>query len=203
MSRLVVIILVLAVLLFPLAAAAGGNVPRAGEDIAEQLDEQLMMRYAGSSPDMSKKELRALARSRILIMGTTPANINNLEQANPLARQMLEEVSSDLVNMGYRYEELRRGKDIRFDKRTGEFILTRDVRKLASRNGVGQAILAGTYVVSGEQVRFTMSLISVATNEVIAKGMGTVPITPDLMPLLQENMPAGSGMKPSVYTRLQ
>ena len=202
MARLVIVILGLAVLLFPLAAAAG-NVPRAGEDIAEQLDEQLMMRYAGSSPDMSKKELQALARSRILIMGTTPANINNLEQANPLARQMLEEVSSDLVNMGYRYEELRRGKDIRFDKRTGEFILTRDVRKLASRNGVGQAILAGTYVVSGGQVRFTMSLISVATNEVLAKGMGTVPITPDLAPLLQENMPAGSGLKPSVYTRLQ
>ncbi|MBD5417848.1 MAG: hypothetical protein HDR50_09415 [Desulfovibrio sp.] len=202
MPRLVLIILVLAVLLFPLAAAAG-NVPRAGEDIAEQLDEQLMMRYAGTSPDMSKKELRALARSRILIMGTTPANINNLEQANPLARQMLEEVSSDLVDMGYRYEELRRGKDIRFDKRTGEFILTRDVRKLASKSGVGQAILAGTYVVSGQQVRFTMSLISVATNEVIAKAMGTVPITPDLVPLLQENMPAGSGLKPSVYTRLQ
>ena len=202
MPRLVLIILVLAVLLFPLAAAAG-NVPRAGEDIAEQLDEQLMMRYAGTSPDMSKKELRALARSRILIMGTTPANINDLEQANPLARQMLEEVSSDLVDMGYRYEELRRGKDIRFDKRTGEFILTRDVRKLASRSGVGQAILAGTYVVSGQQVRFTMSLISVATNEVIAKAMGTVPITPDLVPLLQENMPAGSGLKPSVYTRLQ
>ena len=202
MPRLVLIILVLAVMLFPLAAAAG-NVPRAGEDIAEQLDEQLMMRYAGTSPDMSKKELRALARSRILIMGTTPANINDLEQANPLARQMLEEVSSDLVDMGYRYEELRRGKDIRFDKRTGEFILTRDVRKLASKSGVGQAILAGTYVASGQQVRFTMSLISVATNEVIAKAMGTVPITPDLVPLLQENMPAGSGLKPSVYTRLQ
>ena len=43
MARLVIVILVLAVLLFPLAAAAG-NVPRAGEDIAEQLDEQLMMR---------------------------------------------------------------------------------------------------------------------------------------------------------------
>ncbi|MDE5879920.1 MAG: hypothetical protein K2G99_07905 [Desulfovibrio sp.] len=203
MCRLVVIILVLAVLLFPLAAAAGGNVPRAGEDIAEQLDEQLMMRYAGNSPDMSKKELRALARSRILIMGTTPANINNLEQANPLARQMLEEVSSDLVDMGYRYEELRKGKDIRFDKRTGEFILTRDVRKLASRQGVGQAILAGTYVVSGEQVRFTMSLISTTSSEVIAKATGTVPITPDLAPLLQENAPPGSGLKPSVYTRLQ
>lgn len=202
MFRLIVIILVLAVLLFPLAAAAG-NVPRAGEDIADQLDEQLMMRYAGSSPDMSKKELRAMTRSRILIMGTTPASINNLEQANPLARQMLEEVSSNLVNLGYRYEELRKGKDIRFDKRTGEFILTRDVRKLANRSGVAQAILAGTYVISGEQVRFTISLISTTSTEVIAKGTATVPITPDLMPLLQENMPAGSGLIPGVSTRLQ
>ena len=202
MFRLIVIILVLAVLLFPLAAAAG-NVPRAGEDIADQLDEQLMMRYAGSSPDMSKKELRAMTRSRILIMGTTPASINNLEQANPLARQMLEEVSSNLVNLGYRYEELRKGKDIRFDKHTGEFILTRDVRKLANRSGVAQAILAGTYVISGEQVRFTISLISTTSTEVIAKGTATVPITPDLMPLLQENMPAGSGLIPGVSTRLQ
>ena len=101
MCRILVIILVLAALLFPLAAAAG-NVPRAGEDIADQLDEQLMMRYAGTSEDVSKKELRALARSRILIMGTTPASINDLEQANPLARQMLEEVSSALVDKGYR-----------------------------------------------------------------------------------------------------
>lgn len=202
MCRLVVIILVLAVLLFPFAAAAG-NVPRAGEDIASQIDEQLMMRYAGNNPDMDKKELRALARSRIMIMGTTPANINDLEQANPLARQMLEEVSCNLVEMGYRYEELRKGKDIRFDKRTGEFILTRDVPKLSSRSGVAHAILAGTYVISGEQVRFTMSLISTTNNEVIAKGTGTVPITPDLMPLLQEKIPPGSGLKPNVYTRLQ
>ena len=75
--------------------------------------------------------------------------------------------------------------------------------RLAGRKGIGQAILAGTYVISGEQVRFTMSLITTTGNEVIAKATGTVPITPDLMPLLQENMPAGSGLKPSVYTRLQ
>lgn len=202
MCRILVIILVLAALLLPLAAAAG-TVPRAGDCIADQLDDQLMMRYAGDNPEMSKRELQAIARSRIMIMGTTPASLNNLEKANPLARQMLEEVSRALVDMGYRYEELRKGKYIRFDKKTGEFILTRDVPKLASRSGVGQAILAGTYVVSGEQVRFSMSLISTTGNEVLAKGTATVPITPDLVPLLQEGFPPGSGLKPSVYTRLQ
>ena len=76
------------------------------------------------------------------------------------------------------------------------------MRKLASTLGTGQAILAGTYVVSGEQVRFSMSLIHTTSNEVLAKGTATVPITDDLLPLL-EDQPAGSGKVPTVYTRLQ
>ena len=202
MSRFLVIILVLAALLFPLTAAAVGTVPGAANSIAEQLDDQLMMRYAGGDPGTSKKQRQALARARIMIMGTTPANINNLEAASPLARQMTEEISRWLVNAGYRYQELRKGSYIRFDKRTGELILTRDVRKLASTLGTGQAVLAGTYVVSGEQVRFSMSLIHTTSTEVLAKGTATVPITDDLLPLL-EDQPAGSGKVPTVYTRLQ
>ena len=202
MSRFLVVILVLAALLFPLTAAAVGTVPGAANSIAEQLDDQLMMRYAGDDPGTSKKQRQALARAQIMIMGTTPANINNLEAASPLARQMTEEISRWLVNAGYRYQELRKGSYIRFDKRTGELILTRDVRKLANTLGTGQAVLAGTYVVSGEQVRFSMSLIHTTSNEVLAKGTPTVPITDDLLPLL-EDQPAGSGKVPTVYTRLQ
>lgn len=201
MSRFLVIILVLAALLFPLTAAAG-TVPSAADRIARQLDEQLMMRYASDDSDMSKKQRQALARSQIMIMGTTPANINNLQAASPLARQMTEEISRWLVNAGYRYQELRKGSYIRFDRGTGELILTREVRKLISTRGTGQAILAGTYVVSGEQVRFSMSLIHTTSNEVLAKGTATVPITDDLLPLL-EDQPLGSGKVPTVYTRLQ
>lgn len=201
MSRFLVIILVLAALLFPLTAAAG-TVPSAADRIARQLDEQLMMRYASDDSDMSKKQRQALARSQIMIMGTTPANINNLQAASPLARQMTEEISRWLVNAGYRYQELRKGSYIRFDRGTGELILTREVRKLTSTRGTGQAILAGTYVVSGEQVRFSMSLIHTTSNEVLAKCTATVPITDDLLPLL-EDQPLGSGKVPTVYTRLQ
>ncbi len=82
---------------------------------------------------------------------------------------MTEEISRWLVNAGYRYQELRKGSYIRFDRGTGELILTREVRKLTSTRGTGQAILAGTYVVSGEQVRFSMSLIHTTSNEVLAK----------------------------------
>ncbi len=202
MNRILIVILVLAAMLFPLAAGAA-TVPRAANSIAQQLDSQLMMRYAGSSPDLSDSDSRAVARSQIIIMGTTPANLNNLEKASPLARQMTEEISRWLVNAGYRYLELKKGKDIRLDPKTGEFILTRNVSRLSSRNGVGQVILAGTYVLSGEDVRFSVSLISVNGNEVVAKGTASVPITPDLLPLLAEGFAPGSGLKPSTYTRLQ
>lgn len=64
MSRFLVIILVLAALLFPLTAAAVGTVPGAANSIAEQLDDQLMMRYAGDDPGTSKKQRQALAAPR-------------------------------------------------------------------------------------------------------------------------------------------
>lgn len=202
MSRFFAVILIVAALLFPLTAAAMGTVPKAANCIAEQLDAQLMMRYAGNDPGIGKKQRVALARAGIMIMGTTPANLNNLEKSSPLGRQMTEEISRWLINAGYRYQELRKGRYIRFDRRTGEFILTRDVRKLASTVGTSQAVLAGTYVVSSEQVRFSISLIHTTSNEVLAKGTATVPITDDLLPLLEDPLPGG-GNVPTVYTRLQ
>lgn len=202
MNRFFITILVLAALLFPLTAAAAGNVPNAAVSIAKQIDEQLMMRFAGDNQDMSRKEREALARARITIMGTTPVNINNLDEASPLSRQMTEEISRWLINAGYRFQELRKGRDIRFDKLKGEFILTRDVRQLASTQGTSQAILAGTYVTTSEQVRFSMRLIHTSSNEVLAMGNATVPITDDLRPLVREARP-GDGLAPTVRTRLQ
>lgn len=200
MNRIIIMILVLAALLFPIVAAADGNVPEAAEKIGKQLDQQLMKRFCGDNDSASQ----ALSRAQILIMGTTPANLGNLEQANGLARQMTEEISRYLMNKGYHYEEIRKGQYIRFNERVGEFILTRDVKKLASRTGYGKAILAGTYVISGTDVRFNISLINVDNSEVLAKATGTVPITPDLRPLLVESGGnPGGGLMPSVYTRLK
>lgn len=202
MNRFFIIILVLAALLFPLTAAATGTVPKAADCIGKQLDDQLMNRFTGNS-GFGDRSLKNITRSQIMIMGTTPANINNLQQACPLARQMTEEISRWLMSKGYRYEEIRKGQFIRFNPKVGEFLLTRRVPQLATTTAVGQAILAGTYVVSNEQVRFNISLICTNSNEVLAKATATIPITDDLMPLLVENYGPGAGLMPSVYTRLK
>lgn len=202
MNRFTVIFLLLAALLIPLTAAAG-NVPDAGISIAKQLDSQLMMRFASKDENTKRKDREALARSRIMIMGTTPVNINNLEETLPLARQMTEEISRWLINRGYRFQELRKGKYLRFDRLAGEFLLTRDVDKLVTTSATSQAILAGTYIVSAKQVRFSMRLIHTNSNEVLAMGTATVPVTDDLLPLLDDRKSGSESLVPTVRTRLQ
>ena len=204
MLRIIIMALALAAMLFPLTAAAEGNVPEAAACIGKQLDEQMMQRFGyPNSITIGNNQNNAYARSRIMIMGTTPANLGNLQQASGLARQMTEEISRWLKKRGYKYEELRKGSEIRFEPRVGEFLLTRNVQQLQSKNGVGQAILAGTYVLSTDDVRFNMELVCVSTNEVLAKASATIPITSDLMPLLVESSNAGAGLRPSVYTKLR
>ena len=125
-------------------------------------------------------------RARTIIMGTVAADLNDLNASCPLARQMTEEISRYLVSKGYRFQELRKGSYIRFHPETGELLLTRNVRQLASRVGTSHAVLAGTYVVSADNVRFTMRLIHTTSNEVLAMGTATVPINDDVLPLLYD-----------------
>ncbi len=191
----------------PVVTRFTGNIPYSAQTVAKTFDTQLVMRYVDSVDEKDRISHERM-RSEILLMGTTAVNVNSLSQACPLSRQMTEEISSRLVHMGYRYEELRKGRDIRFDRATGELILTRTVRDLAVPYGRGVAIIAGTYVITNEDVRFTYSLLHAQTNEVIAKVSVTVPITPDIVPLLDESPVAIPGRdtgsrQPNTYIRLR
>lgn len=189
-----------------------GNVPSAAEEIAESLNKQIMRRYARGIDNVENERREAFTRSRFKILGTTPVNLDSLEVSCAAARQLVEEISGFLMEKGYRYQEIRKGRFIRFDRMTGELILTRDVKSLGTCVGCAQAILAGTYVISGKHVRFTISLIHSQTNEILARASTSVRITDDLLPLLDETpvlVPSmrrngkGFGATPNTLTHLQ
>ncbi len=190
---------------FAFFGGGGENGPKAADAIAKQIDEQLMARGGLHDGALSDKKLdarRRLIRSRITIMGTTPVNLNNLKLSNALARQMTEEVMRWLSNAGYRVREIRKGKDLRFQEGVGEMLLTRKRSDLQSTKATSTAVLTGTYVISPEQVRFTMRLLHTPSHDVLGIGTATVPITPDVPPLLRENV-RPQRIMPSVGTRLQ
>ncbi len=179
--------------------------PRAANAMAADMDAQLMKRAGIYRGSLSEKEAAARAfqiRRNITIVTTVPVNVNNLKLSNALARQMMEEASRWFVSAGYNVQEIRKGKELRFQEQTGEMLLTRKRSELHNTSASGVAVLTGTYVISPEQVRFSMRLLHTPTNDVLAMGTATVPITPDVPPLLIENT-GGQRVQPSVYTRLR
>ncbi len=192
-----------------------GYTPSAADSIAAQIDAQVLERggviytppkintvFSSEEEDRYLMLARKL-RSSVTVMATVPVNINNLKVSCPLARQMMEEVTRWMVQAGYRMQEIRKGKNIYFQQEQGEMLLTRDASQLANRKVASQAVLTGTYVVSPEQVRFSIRLVHTPTNDVIAMGTATVPITPDVHPLLIDEHTEAVKLMPSVQTRLQ
>jgi hypothetical protein len=128
-------------------------------------------------------------------------NLNNLESSSPAGRQISEEMARWFVQAGYRVKDIRKGRDVHIDPKRGEMLLTRDVRKLLSTNVTTEAVLAGTYVVTPEQVRFSMRLLHVPSNDILGMATATVPITNDLKPLLHDMKE--TKVAPSVGTKLK
>lgn len=189
-------------LLLPLTAAAGitdifnsqtiGFVPRTATNIAKELDAQIMGIIGPES----------YSRSDVSIACTVPVSLDNLKHTSSLARQMSEELARSLVKAGYRVTELRQGDEVIMTPQRGEFILTRDVKKLLDRSVSTQLVLAGTYTLTDKSMRFNIRLLNVASNEVVAMAAGTVPITEELAPLSSDNDTPPPPLQPTVRTRL-
>ena len=207
--RLVFLFLTLAVLLIPLAAAAGmttrGTVPIAADEMAAAIDKQILGYFGVEQPGLfsksDQKHHPLKIRRALSISCTVAVDLNNLENSSPVGRQISEEMARWFVQAGYKVKEVRKGRDVHIDAQRGEMVLTRDVRKLLSTNVTTEAVLAGTYVVTPEQVRFAMRLLHVPSNDILAMATATVPITDDLKPLLHD-MKEGKVM-PSIGTKLK
>ena len=207
--RLIFLSLALAILLMPVAAAAGmatrGTVTIAADDMAEAMDQQILGHFGVEQPGLFSKSQQKhhplKIRKALSISCTVAVDLNNLESSSPVGRQISEEMARWFVQAGYRVREIRKGRDVHIDAKRGEMLLTRDVRKLFSTNVTTEAVLAGTYVVTPEQVRFSMRLLHVPSNDILAMATATVPITADLKPLLHDMKE--TKVMPSIGTQLK
>ena len=201
--RLIPFFLLILSLLLPPSATANplsdffrrndGFVPRTDDNISKQMDEQIMRLLEPSG----------YGRETVSIACTVPVELGSLKHTSPLARQMSEELARGLAAQGYVVDELRRSDEILMVPNRGEFLLTRDTTRLLDRNARTELILTGTYTVTEKSVRFNIRLIHTPTQEVVAIGAGTVPVTRELLPLLADSDAPPPILQPSVRIRLQ
>ncbi|MDR0827602.1 MAG: hypothetical protein LBN33_06975 [Desulfovibrio sp.] len=182
-------------------AALAATVPQAASAVGREMDRQLGSR-------LGQKETDLPARGVSLSI-TTPVNINALDEANPLARQMQEEIARWFVQAGYDVQEIRKGADILFEPDRGELLLTRQEELLGNRIVETAALVAGTYVVTPEHVRFNIRILQTRSREVLAMSTVTLPMNREVA-FLTRNPPrpgaspftGGAPIEPTVVTLL-
>ncbi len=101
----------------------------------------------------------------------TFANLNNLEEAEPLGRRLQEKLSHALFDLGFRILEIRVGKDIRFWPLVGELNLTRVKELLNDSKFAGIKLLVmGTYIDAGDYIYVNGRIVELETAMVKASG---------------------------------
>ncbi|SHN66277.1 FlgO family outer membrane protein [Desulfovibrio litoralis] len=170
-----------------------GIVPKAGSALARQIDRQI-------SGGMGKSEGGGADGFSMIV--TVPADINNLEQTNPLSRQVAEEMARWFVQAGYHVNDVRMGSNVLIDPEKTELILSRKASLLRSNRANVMGVLVGTYTTTRNNIRFNVRMVQANGNEVLGMATVTIPLDQEARGLLVNRDGGGAAIMPSVLTRL-
>ena len=165
--------------------------PQHARIMANELDMQLAARLGFN---------HTTTRGLQWVVVTTPSDLSNMGQATPLARAMAEELASAMNGKGYYVQEIRKTSEIIFDRSQGEFMLSRDVRALATKNFQSTLVMTGTYVPSPQGVRFNIEVVDARNNDVLAKTSSILPMSLPVAYLMESSSPGRGAIRPTVAT---
>jgi hypothetical protein len=187
-----------AALLFSADRAAGATVPQAASAAGREMDRQMESRLG--------RKQGGGAAGPVSLSVVTPVNINDLDEANPLARQMQEETTRWFVQAGYDVQEIRKGADVLFEPMKGEQVLTRREKLVGNKNIGTDALLIGTYVVTPAHVRFNFRVVRTAGRDILAMSTVTLPMNREIAFLTRGTgaggVPMSTPIEPTVVTLL-
>jgi hypothetical protein len=163
-------------------------------DTARGID---IKKLAGSINDTLRKP--SLKNQEIGLLSF--ANLNNLQQVEPLGRLLQERLSHALFQLGFRIVEIRLGDHIFFEPLAGELNLTRLKEKLKDKEefkGI-KSLIVGTYIDAGDYVYVNSKFVELEGNLVRASGEIKIKKGEYLSKLLNEE--EGNSKNHDVYER--
>lgn len=105
---------------------------------------------------------------------TSLSNLNRLSETSGFGRLVAENVIHELQVRKWKVFEVRLTKDVVINE-TGEFSLSRDVRKLKDIYKVG-GVVTGTYSVAGNHIIVNTRVIDIASGIVVSTGQVHIPV---------------------------
>ncbi len=98
---------------------------------------------------------------------TTFVDLDNLEQSTRFGRVLAESVGSELFRLGADIKDVRPARALYFQPGTGELILSRKAKRLAS-SVRARAVLVGTYTTGASSVIVTVRLIDLYNGKLLS-----------------------------------
>ncbi|MBF0480388.1 MAG: hypothetical protein HQK81_02525 [Desulfovibrionaceae bacterium] len=173
---------------FPSFSEDGDNYAQMAKEIVRELDGQIAPRMgiAGN-------------RNAYNVAVTVPANLHSLDKSSALARVMAQEIASNLVALGYNVQEMRKGREILFDRTQGALYLTGNVRGLARPDVAATLVVVGSFSPAPGGTRFSIECLDARNNNTVAMASRTVSAGPGADDSFGGARP-GNGLTPSVVT---
>lgn len=123
--------------------------------------------------------------ARLLI--TTIADIDNLEDSTSFGRLIAEQLATRFAQRGYLVIEAKLQSGLFMIPRTGEFVLSHQLRQLGQQYRA-RTVVAGTYAVAKDKVYLTLKMLDCKTSEVISSYAYTLPLGSNTLNLLQKSL---------------
>jgi hypothetical protein len=121
------------------------------------------------------------------ILVSSIVDLNALNQSSALGRLISEQISTRLTQLGYNVAEMKLRNDIYISDNQGEFFLSRNIREL-SKSYNTQAVVVGNYTQAAETLFITLKVVAVADNRVIGAVNYTLPVTPNTVSMLRDQV---------------
>jgi FlgO protein len=117
------------------------------------------------------------------ILVATVADIDNLKASSTLGRLITEQVAASLSQNGYNIPEVRLSNTLLVDEE-GEFMLSRELRKLALRSQDAQAVVTGTYAAGACEVNVILKIVRLSDSKIVGTASYEFPNGPNTQSLL-------------------
>lgn len=144
---------------------------------------ELMRRY---QVPVSANNLPGAGGAGAPLIVTTLVNIDQLEQSSTFGRLISEQISSRLAQMGYGVVELKVRNGVYMKRNEGEFMLTREIKEVASAHRA-QAVIVGTYAESSTLIYVSLKVVDPGRSMILAAYDYALPMDKQVRSLLRKS----------------
>lgn len=117
----------------------------------------------------------------------TVVNIDALDQSSTLGRLVSEQISARFSQSGNKMIEMKFRANVYMKRTEGELMLTREISEVARLHNA-QAVIVGTYGVSGDTVFVNMKIVQPGNNMVVAAYDYALPMNREVRSMLNRSL---------------